>query len=197
MRNHRTRTALIALFVLATISVGTPLVGTTASSKSTEVSWNTAPPLSTPIQPWQFVFYRQGRVTSAPTSTSTTSTTSVPVSTTTTTEPVARPPVSSHLVSPPTSPVSSTTSTAAVSGGSDATSVDTPDWNCIGEHESGNSYTEHGGGRFQFEDGTWESVTGLPGPAQDYPPAVQDAAALKLYSERGWEPWTTRFVCGL
>jgi hypothetical protein len=26
---------------------------------------------------------------------------------------------------------------------------------------------------------------------------VQDAAALKLYGERGWEPWTTRFLCGL
>jgi len=37
----------------------------------------------------------------------------------------------------------------------------------------------------------------LPSPAEDYPAAVQDAAALKLYSQRGWEPWTTRYVCGL
>ncbi len=42
-----------------------------------------------------------------------------------------------------------------------------------------------------------ERSDGLPSPAEDYPPAVQDAAALKLYSERGWEPWTTRYVCGL
>jgi hypothetical protein len=26
---------------------------------------------------------------------------------------------------------------------------------------------------------------------------VQDAAALKLFSQRGWEPWTTRYLCGL
>ena len=88
-------------------------------------------------------------------------------------------------------------------GGSDATSVDTPDWECIGFHESGNSYTEAGGGRWQFEDGTFTAVTGLPEPAQDYPPAVQDVAALKLFSEAlrvygdGFHPWTTRWVCGL
>ncbi len=53
------------------------------------------------------------------------------------------------------------------------------------------------GGAYQFEFGTWNSLTGLPSPAQDYPAAVQDAAALKLYSQRGWAPWTTRYVCGL
>jgi hypothetical protein len=79
----------------------------------------------------------------------------------------------------------------------DADSVDTPDWQCIRDHESGDNYAEHGGGAYQFEDGTWESVTGLPGSAEDYPPATQDAAALLLFSERGWEPWTTRWVCGL
>jgi hypothetical protein len=86
---------------------------------------------------------------------------------------------------------------APAGGGSDATSTDTPDWACIRQHESGDNYAEHGGGAYQFEFGTWNGLTGLPSPAEDYPPAVQDAAALKLYSERGWEPWTTRFVCGL
>jgi hypothetical protein len=83
------------------------------------------------------------------------------------------------------------------SSGSDATSTNTADWACIRQHESGGSYSVGNGGAYQFQLGTWTSLTGLPSPAQDYPPAVQDAAALKLYSQRGWEPWTTRFVCGL
>jgi hypothetical protein len=86
---------------------------------------------------------------------------------------------------------------AAAVASSDATSTNTPDWACIRWHESGNNYAEHGGGAYQFENGTWTGITGLPGPAQNYSPAVQDAAALKLYNERGWEPWTTRYVCGL
>ncbi len=52
-------------------------------------------------------------------------------------------------------------------------------------------------GHTNFELGTWTALTGLPSPAEDYPAAVQDSAALKLYSQRGWEPWTTRYVCGL
>ncbi len=86
---------------------------------------------------------------------------------------------------------------ASTGGGSDATSTNTADWACIRQHESGGNYSEGGGGAYQFENGTWTSVTGLPGPAQAYPPATQDAAALKLYAERGFEPWTTRYVCGL
>jgi hypothetical protein len=82
-------------------------------------------------------------------------------------------------------------------GGSDATSTNTPDWACIRQHESGGNYAEGGGGAYQFELGTWEGLTGLSTPAQDSPPSVQDAAALRLYAERGWEPWTTRYVCGL
>jgi Transglycosylase-like domain len=82
-------------------------------------------------------------------------------------------------------------------GGSDATSTNTPDWACIRAHESGDNYAEGGGGAYQFELSTWQGLTGLPSPAEDYPPSVQDAAALRLYAQRGWEPWTTRFVCGL
>jgi hypothetical protein len=80
---------------------------------------------------------------------------------------------------------------------SDATSTSTADWACIRVHESGGNYSEGGGGAYQFELGTWEGLTGLNTPAQDSPPAVQDSAALRLYSERGWEPWSTRSVCGL
>jgi glutamate synthase domain-containing protein 2 len=86
---------------------------------------------------------------------------------------------------------------AAAAGSSDATSTNTPDWACIREHESGGNYGDGNGGAYQFEFGTWQALTGLPSPAEDYPPAVQDAAALKLFAERGWEPWTTRYVCGL
>jgi len=81
--------------------------------------------------------------------------------------------------------------------GSDATSTNTPHWACIRQHESGGNYAEGGGGAYQFEFSTWHGLTGLPAPAQDYPPSVQDAAALKLFSQRGWQPWTTRYVCGL
>ncbi len=94
--------------------------------------------------------------------------------------------------------VAAATPAPAPPGGvSDATSTNTADWACIRQHESGGNYAVGNGGAYQFELGTWTSLTGLPSPAQDYPPAVQDAAALKLYSQRGWEPWTTRSVCGL
>ncbi len=82
-------------------------------------------------------------------------------------------------------------------GGSDATSTNTADWACIRAHESNDNYATGNGGAYQFEFGTWSALTGLSSPAEDSPPAVQDAAALKLYSQRGWEPWSTRYVCGL
>jgi muramidase (phage lysozyme) len=82
-------------------------------------------------------------------------------------------------------------------GGSDATSTNTADWACIRAHESGGNYGEAGGGAYQFEFATWNALTGLGSPAQDSPPSVQDAAALRLFDQRGWAPWTTRSVCGL
>src|ERR1700761_7791502 len=72
---------------------------------------------------------------------------------------------------------------APAAGGSDATSTATADWACIRQHESGDNYAIGNGGAYQFELGTWTALTGLPSPAQDYPAAVQDAAALKLYGE--------------
>ena len=86
---------------------------------------------------------------------------------------------------------------AAAQRASDATSTNTRDWACIRARESGGNYADGGGGAYQFELGTWHGLTGLPLPAQDYPAPVQDAAALRLYAERGWEPWTTRYACGL
>jgi hypothetical protein len=94
--------------------------------------------------------------------------------------------------------VAAPVATAAPAGSaSDATSTNTADWACIRAHESGGNYSEGGGGAYQFALGTWEGLTGLSTPAEDSAPAVQDAAALRLYAERGWEPWTTRYVCGL
>jgi Transglycosylase-like domain len=101
-------------------------------------------------------------------------------------------PVATPAPAPAPAPVA-----APSAGGSDATSTNTPDWACIRQHESGGNYGVGNGGAYQFELGTWTALTGLPSPAQDYPAAVQDAAALKLYSQRGWEPWSTRYVCGL
>ena len=86
---------------------------------------------------------------------------------------------------------------AAPAAVSDATSTATADWACIRQHESGGNYAVGNGGAYQFQLGTWTALTGLPSPAEDYPPAVQDAAALELFAQRGWEPWTTRYVCGL
>ncbi|HTU36957.1 MAG TPA: transglycosylase family protein [Acidimicrobiales bacterium] len=100
-------------------------------------------------------------------------------------------------VAPAAVPVAAPAPPSGTGGGSDASSTNTPDWACIRAHESGDNYSEGGGGAYQFELSTWQGLTGLPSPAQDYPPSVQDSAALALYAQRGWEPWTTRFVCGL
>jgi transglycosylase-like protein len=86
---------------------------------------------------------------------------------------------------------------APAGGVSDATSTNTPNWACIRQHESGGNYGEGNGGAYQFQFGTWQGLTGLPAPAEDYPSSVQDAAALRLFAQRGWQPWTTRYVCGL
>lgn len=90
----------------------------------------------------------------------------------------------------------------------DATSTTTPDWACIRDHESGDNFAEDSGngysGAYQFLPSTWNeavSAAGYPqyanGWAFEAPPAVQDAAALWLYNVDGWQPWSTRYVCGL
>jgi resuscitation-promoting factor RpfA len=52
--------------------------------------------------------------------------------------------------------------------------------------DTGNGYY----GAYQFDLPTWEGLgfTGLPNLNN---PATQDAAAYKLYDERGWAPWPT------
>jgi hypothetical protein len=105
----------------------------------------------------------------------------------------AAPAVRAQIVAPP----APAPAPALIGGATDATTTNTADWACIRQHESNDIYAEGNGGAYQFEFSTWNALTGLPSPAEDYPPAVQDAAALKLYSQRGWEPWSTRYVCGL
>ncbi len=68
-------------------------------------------------------------------------------------------------------------------------------FDCIRQLESGNNYASPGGGAYQFLDSTWQSL-GYAGTASDYPPAVQDEAALKLQARSGWDQWTTAPLCG-
>lgn len=51
-------------------------------------------------------------------------------------------------------------------------------------------------GYFQFIDSTWESVTGLPAPARDYPYSVQLEAWETLWDEgRGAHHWSPSEHC--
>ena len=85
---------------------------------------------------------------------------------------------------------------------SDATSVDTPDWQCVRWHESGDNYSDWAGA-YGILDGTWAEFMGLSPPAGHYAPYLQDEAALRIYNWSlrangdGWLPWATRYVCGL
>jgi peptidoglycan hydrolase-like protein with peptidoglycan-binding domain len=74
------------------------------------------------------------------------------------------------------------------------------DWQRLRECESSDNYSIDTGngyyGAYQFSLGTWKSVggAGLPSNAS---PGEQDARALILYRERGWEPWTCAQILGL
>lgn len=80
----------------------------------------------------------------------------------------------------------------------DATSTTTPDWACIRIHESGDRFNSPTapGGAYGFLEGTWLSL-GYSGWPYEAPAWEQDKAVLFLYNELGWQPWSTRFVCGL
>lgn len=61
---------------------------------------------------------------------------------------------------------------------------------CEGGYDSWNPAGPYYGA-YQFDQGTWNSVSNVPyGKAT---PAEQDAAARALYERRGWQPWP---VCG-
>lgn len=72
---------------------------------------------------------------------------------------------------------------------------------CIAKYESnGNPRAQNprssASGLYQFIDGTWHAVTGLPGSAKDYPASVQTKAFYKLWDNgRGAHHWVTAHRC--
>ena len=74
------------------------------------------------------------------------------------------------------------------------------DWAKLRNCESSGNYAINTGngyyGAYQFNLSTWRSVggTGYPNQASK---AEQDARALILYRERGWQPWTCAGIVGL
>jgi len=81
---------------------------------------------------------------------------------------------------------------------SDSTSTDTGDWECIRVHESGDNYNNPNmpSGAYGILISTWESF-GYSGWPYQAAPAVQDALALRLHAEYGFDPWSSRYACGL
>jgi hypothetical protein len=76
--------------------------------------------------------------------------------------------------------------------------VYTPDWACIRTRESGNRYNSPAApdGAYGILLSTWRSF-GLTGQPYQAPPILQDRIALELYARYGFEPWSSRFACGL
>jgi peptidoglycan hydrolase-like protein with peptidoglycan-binding domain len=74
------------------------------------------------------------------------------------------------------------------------------DWYRLRMCESGNNYSINTGndhyGAYQFDLSTWRSVGGSGYPYQASP-GEQDARALILYRERGWQPWQCAAIVGL
>jgi hypothetical protein len=105
--------------------------------------------------------------------------------TSTTTPPVATPPPTPPPPPPPP-PVT------------DADSVDTADWMCIRVHESGDQYNSPAApsGAYGILISTWREF-GYSGWPYEAPASVQDQVALELYARYGFEPWSSRFACGL
>ena len=73
-------------------------------------------------------------------------------------------------------------------------------WSRLRNCESSNDYSINTGngyyGAYQFDLATWRSVGGRGYPNQASR-AEQDARALILYRERGWQPWTCAGILGL
>ena len=80
----------------------------------------------------------------------------------------------------------------------DENSVSTGDWQCIRIHESGDEYNNPAApsGAYGILISTWHDF-GYSGWPYQAAPAVQDALALRLHSMYGFDPWSSRFACGL
>jgi hypothetical protein len=83
--------------------------------------------------------------------------------------------------------------TVALSQPADAATT----WAGLRQCESGGNYSINTGngfyGAYQFDLGTWHGL-GYSGLPSDASPATQDAAAQRLFNERGSSPWPS---CGL
>ena len=101
------------------------------------------------------------------------------------------PPTTAAPPAPPAAPVPPVVET-------DANSVATADWQCIRMRESGDNYNNPNmpSGAYGILISTWQSF-GYSGWPYQAAPAVQDALALRLHSEYGFNPWSSRFACGL
>jgi Transglycosylase-like domain len=119
----------------------------------------------------------------------TTSTSTIPTTTTTTTG-------SGQTVASTTG--SAAEAVATGTSDSDASSTDTADWSCIRNAESGDVYNSPSEpqGAYGILDSTWQSL-GYSGSPYEASASEQDAAALELYRQYGWQPWGTRYACGL
>jgi Transglycosylase-like domain len=125
--------------------------------------------------------------------TTSTTLTAPPTSTTTST---TTPPAAPIVTTPATTPT--TTPPVTAPPVTDATSVDTANWACIRVHESGDQYNSPAApsGAYGILISTWRSF-GYSGWPYEAPASVQDHVALELYARFGWEPWSSRFACGL
>jgi hypothetical protein len=125
-----------------------------------------------------------------------TTTTTAPPPTTTTTQPPPPPTTTTEA------PVTTTTQAPApqvVQGGSDATSTNTADWECIRYHESTDRYNDSSApsGAYGILESTWTQTLGMSGEPYQADPGTQDQEALILYNRFGWQPWSTAPGCGL
>jgi hypothetical protein len=165
-----------------TLSIGhQPVSAQAAAHHPTHTTTNT-----TALSHTALSAFAVGKAVAPTTTTSTTATkaaaTPTPTPTPTTTPTTAPPPPPP----PPPPPVT------------DATSVATADWLCIRVHESGDQYNSAAApsGAYGILISTWRSF-GYSGWPYEAPASVQDHVALELYARFGWEPWSSRFACGL
>ncbi len=110
----------------------------------------------------------------------------------------ATPAVVTPAPAPAPTPAPAAPAVVAAPPVTDATSTNTADWQCIRVHESGDQYNSPSApsGAYGIISVTWHSF-GYSGWPYQAPASVQDALALHLYNEYGWQPWSTRTVCGL
>jgi hypothetical protein len=65
-------------------------------------------------------------------------------------------------------------------------------------HESGDRYNSPAApsGAYGILISTWRSY-GLSGWPYEAPASLQDHVALELYARYGFQPWSSRYACGL